>query len=174
MMPHPAYVQVYTGNGKGKTTAAFGLALRASGHGIACYVGQFMKGRVYGEAVALRGHSRITVEQYGDDRCVGKQDVRDEDRRRARDGLRRVEAAIRSGRYGLVVLDEVNVAVSYGLLDVRELMRLLSRRPPGVELVLTGRYAPEEAIEAADLVTEFREIKHYYTRGVAARDGIER
>jgi cob(I)alamin adenosyltransferase len=168
------YVQVYTGDGKGKTTAALGLALRASGHGMRTYVGQFMKGQPYGELDALRDHPHITIEQYGDVRCIRREEVTPEHVAQARQGLERARKAMLSGDYDVVVLDEVNVAIWFGLLDVEEVLAFLEQRPKQVELVLTGRRAPEELIRRADLVTEMREVKHYYQQGVGARNGIER
>lgn len=169
------YVQVYTGDGKGKTTAALGLALRAAGHGMRTYIGQFMKGQFYGELEALRGHPYITVEQYGDPNCWVRRDaVTPKQIAQAQRGLERAREAMLSGQYDIVVLDEVNVAIWFGLLTVEEVLALLDERPEGVEVVLTGRRAPQELIDRADLVTEMREVKHYYTQGVMARDGIER
>jgi cob(I)alamin adenosyltransferase len=168
------YVQIYTGDGKGKTTAALGLALRAAGHGMRTYVGQFMKGQPYGELDALRDHPYITVEQYGDVRCIHREEVTPEHIAQARRGLERAREAMLSGQYGLVVLDEVNVSVWFGLLTVEEVLAFLDERPAHVEVVLTGRRAPQELVERADLVTEMREVKHYYQQGVTARKGIER
>lgn len=168
------FVQVYTGDGKGKTTAAVGLAVRAAGHGIAVHIGQFMKGTAYGEVTELRDHPRITIEQYGTERCLRREEVTAEDRARAEDGLRRSREAMLSGRYGLIVLDEINVAVWFGLLAEAAVLELLEERPGEIELVLTGRRAAEALVRAADLVTEFQSIKHYYDRGILARDGIER
>jgi cob(I)alamin adenosyltransferase len=167
-------VQVYTGDGKGKTTAALGLAVRAAGHGLRTYVGQFMKGRRYGELEALRGHPLITIEQYGGTHCVRREDVTADDVARASRGLERAREAMISGRYAIVVLDEVSVAMWFGLLSTEEVLAFVDRRPKSVELILTGRYAVPEVIEKATLVTEMREVKHYYRDGVAARDGIER
>ena len=168
------YVQVYTGDGKGKTTAALGLALRASGHGMRTYVGQFMKGQPYGELDALRDHPYITVEQYGDVRCIRREEVTPEHVAQARRGLERAREAMLSDEYDVVVLDEVNVAIWFGLLDVEGVLAFLDEKPECVEVILTGRRAPQELIERADLVTEMREVKHYYEQGVAAREGIER
>jgi cob(I)alamin adenosyltransferase len=168
------YVQVYTGDGKGKTTAALGLALRASGHGMRTYIGQFMKGQHYGELDALRDHPLITIEQYGDPRCIRREEVTPEHVAQAQRGLERAREALLSGRYDIVVLDEVNVAIWFGLLDVEQVLALLDQRPERVEVILTGRRAPQELVERADLVTEMREVKHYYQQGVIARDGIER
>jgi cob(I)alamin adenosyltransferase len=169
------YVQVYTGNGKGKTTAAFGLALRASGHGLRTYIGQFMKGQVYGELCALQEHPRITIEQFADEHCLlRKADVQAHHIAQARAGLQRCSEVMLSRQFQLVILDEVNVALWFGLLAEARVLELLDTRPGDVDLVLTGRCAPQRLIERADLVTEMRCVKHYYTRGVTARDGIER
>ncbi|RLC62476.1 MAG: cob(I)yrinic acid a,c-diamide adenosyltransferase [Chloroflexota bacterium] len=168
------YVQVYTGDGKGKTTAALGLALRASGHEMRTYIGQFMKGQRYGELEALRDHPYITIEQYGNVRCIRREEVTPEHVAQARRGLERAREAMLSGRYDIVVLDEVNVAIWFGLLTVEEVLAFLDQRPEHVEVILTGRRAPSELIERADLVTEMREVKHYYQQGVLARRGIER
>jgi len=168
------YIQVYTGDGKGKTTAALGLALRASGHGMRTYIGQFMKGQHYGELGALRDHSYITIEQYGDARCIRREEVTPEHIAQARRGLKQAQEAMLSGEYDIVVLDEVNVAVWFGLLTVDEVLAFIDQKPPYVELILTGRRAPQELIDRADLVTEMREVKHYYQQGVTARKGIER
>jgi cob(I)alamin adenosyltransferase len=167
-------VQVYTGNGKGKTTAALGQAVRAAGYRLRTYVGQFMKGRRYGELDALHRIPLITIEQYGGTDCLRREEVTPEDVARAQRGLGRALDAMCSGRYDLVVLDEVNVAVWFGLLDTANVLAFIDRRPEHVELILTGRYAPTEVVERADLVTDMREVKHYYREGVPARDGIER
>ena len=167
------YVHVYTGEGKGKTTAAFGLALRAAGHGKRAYVGQFMKGRPSGEIAALRGHPLIVVEQYGDPGSTRRSEAAAPPRAHADEGLVRAAAALTSNGNELVVLDEIDVAVQFGLLSEQDCVRLIEARPQHVELVLTGRSASPAVIELADLVTEMREVKHYYRRGVQARAGIE-
>ena len=167
------YVQVYTGEGKGKTTAAFGLALRAAGHGKRTFIGQFMKGQPYGEVAALARHPQITVEQFGSPGCIRRDEVTKGHLTDARRGLARATAALASGDYDLVVLDELDVAVVFGLLSDSDCARLIETRPAQVELVITGRSAPQAILERADLVTEMREIKHYYRRGVVARAGIE-
>jgi len=168
------YVQVYTGDGKGKTTAALGMALRASGHGLHTYVGQFMKGQHYGELDAVSNHPHITIEQYGDVRCIRREEVTPQHVAQAHQGLERIQEAMLSGQYDVVVLDEVNVAIWFGLLTTEEVLAFLDQRPEHVEVVLTGRRAPQELIERADLVTEMREVKHYYQQGVLSRKGIER
>jgi len=167
------YFQIYTGNGKRKTTAAFGLALRAAGHGLRVYIGQFMKKYPYGEVESLKRFEGIVVEQFGTgnwvDHSVGEEEVEAAER-----GLEKCREALESGEYDVVVLDEVNVAVYFGLISLDEVLEVVKSKPEGVELVFTGRYAPKELIQLADLVTEMVEVKHYYTKGVLARDGIER
>lgn len=138
------------------------------------YIGQFMKGQDYGELHILQNHPCITIEQYGEPRCIRREEVTPEHVTQARRGLERALAAMLSGQYDIIVLDEANVAIWFGLLTVEEVLAFLDRRPEQVEVVLTGRRAPQELIARADLVTEMREIKHYYTQGVTARDGIER
>ena len=169
------YIQVYTGNGKGKTTAALGLALRAAGRGMKVYIGQFMKGQEYGELEAVNKYlSRwITMEQYGTPKfVVGKPS--EEDVRLAHEGLERARKAMLSGEYDIIILDEINVSIYLKTLELSEVLDFIKEKPENVELILTGRYAPQEIIDAADLVTEMREIKHYYTKGVIAREGIEK
>jgi cob(I)alamin adenosyltransferase len=168
------FVHVYTGDGKGKTSAALGLALRASGHRMRTYIGQFMKGTHYGELDALQGNPYITIEQYGDVRCIRREQVTAEHIAQARKGLNKAKEAMLSSQYDIVVLDEVNIAIWFGLLTFEEVEAFLDERPEHVELILTGRRAPQELIERADLVTEMREVKHYFHKGVKARDGIER
>ncbi len=168
------YVQLYTGDGKGKTTAAIGMAVRAAGHGMKTYVGQFMKGWPYGELAALKNNPLVTIEQYGNEDCIRKQDVTQPHIDRACQGLEKIKSAMHSGEYDILILDEINVAVWFGLLTIQQVTDLLDTRPESVELVLTGRNAPQELINRADLVTEMKEVKHYYTHGILARDGIER
>ncbi len=166
-------VQVYTGEGKGKTTAALGLALRASGHGLPVYIGQFMKGQDYGELHALPLLRTVTVEQYGDPGWVHSGHVTEAQRALARTGLEKARAALTGGAYRIVILDEINMAVWFGLLPVESVLELIAQRPPETELVLTGRRADPRILERADLVTEMREVRHYYASGVPARIGIE-
>ncbi len=168
------YVQVYTGNGKGKTTAAFGLALRAAGAGLRIYIAQFMKMGDYSELKALaRFQELITIEQFGTGRFVRGRPA-PEEIGAARAGLTAVTHAVNSGQYDMVIVEEGNVAVSCGLLTVDNLLDLITTKPEALELVITGRSADARIIEAADLVTEMREVKHYYQKGVAARVGIEK
>lgn len=177
-MSHPqqseAFVHVYTGDGKGKTCAALGLALRASGHKMRTYIGQFMKGTQYGELEALRENPYITIEQYGDVHCIRREEVTAGHIAQAREGLQKAKEAMLSSQYDIVVLDEINIAIWFGLLTLEEVEVFLDERPEHIELILTGRRAPQEIIERADLVTEMREVKHYFHKGISARDGIER
>lgn len=167
------YVHVYTGNGKGKTTAAIGLAIRAAGAGMRVYIAQFVKGMHYSELDALdRYDDRITLKQYGRD-CFIKQEPAEEDIQAARKGLEEVKGILASGDYQMVILDEANIATRYNLFSAEELIELIRSKPESVELVITGRNADPRVIAVADLVTEMKEIKHYYNRGVAARPGIE-
>ncbi len=168
-----AYIQVYTGNGKGKTTAAFGLALRAVGAGMSVFIGQFVKGKAYNENLAVARYLKnITVKQYGLD-CFIVNDPTDADIKAAENGLREMRRIINEGKHDLVIMDEVNIALYYKLIDVDELIKIMKNKPEHVELILTGRYAPKQIIEMADLVTEMKEVKHYYQQGTEARKGIE-
>lgn len=167
-------IQVYTGDGKGKTTAAIGLAVRAAGHGLRTYIGQFLKGRPYGELEALkRLVPWVTVEQYGLDSWTHVESVTPEQRAAAEEGLSRAREALLGGQYDLVVLDEVNVALFFGLLTEEMVLQLMAEKPAHVELVLTGRRAPRSILEQADLITEMMEVKHPFQRGIEARQGIE-
>ncbi len=174
--PFRGFVQVYTGNGKGKTTAALGLALRAAGHGMKTFIGQFLKGQPTGELDAVRRLSPlITIEQFGRTGFIQFTDGPDDaDVDMARTGLRRCREVLTSGGYAIVVMDEVNTAVHFKLLTEREVLDVLDAKPDGVEVVLTGRDAPEAFVDRADLVTEMREVKHYSDRGIKAREGIEK
>jgi len=166
--------QIYTGNGKGKTTAALGLALRAVGRGLKVCVFQFIKGGgPYGEhLIAEKLAPQYTIIQTGQPGWVNTKDIA-ADRRIAQEALVRARDLLTSGDYDLFICDEINGAVGFGLIDVEQVLELIRVRPTNVELVLTGRNAHEQVIEAADLVTEMREIKHYYKSGVPARTGIE-
>ncbi len=169
-------IQVYTGNGKGKTTAALGLALRAVGRELKVCMIQFMKGGgPYGEHLAApRLAPFLTIIPTGREGWVNRDNPDPEDKRLALEALELVRKALTGGEYDLVILDEINGAVSFGLLTVDEVLTVMGLKPEGVELVLTGRDADERIVAAADLVTEMREIKHYYREGVASRVGIEK
>ncbi len=167
------YVQVYTGNGKGKTTAAFGLAMRAAGRGMNVCVIQFMKPDAgYGEQISARKLG-IEVHALGTNRFVNKNNPSKEDVERARTALALAEEKVKSGEYDIVILDEVNVAINFNLIPVEDVLKILENVPERTEVILTGRYAPDAIIQRADLVTEMREVKHYFRRGVMARKGIE-
>jgi cob(I)alamin adenosyltransferase len=170
------YVQVYTGNGKGKTTAALGLALRAAGHGLRVYIGQFLKGQLYGELSAVRRLAPlIAIEQFGRKGFIHvTENPDDEDIVRARTGLQKCLQAMLSGKFTIIILDEINVALHFHLLTEKNIHDFLDQKPEDVEVVLTGRYAPASFLKRADLVTEMKEKKHYYTKGVRARLGIEK
>ncbi len=167
------YIQVYTGDGKGKTTAALGLALRAAGAGLKVFIGQFIKKRRCSEHKALeRFGDLLTVRQYGTGFIKGKKPASSAIAS-AKKGLKDVKKALLSGQYDMVILDEVNIAVHYGLISADDVLELLDEKPPETEVIITGRYADEKLIKKADLVTEMREIKHYFKQGVKARKGIE-
>jgi cob(I)alamin adenosyltransferase len=169
-------VQVYTGNGKGKTTAALGLALRAAGHRFKVLIIQFLKGGIaYGEIKsAAKLSPYLTIVPMGRECFVDKKNPHPADRRCARDGWKLAQESVQGQQYQLVVLDEINVAVKYGLVPLKELLALMKDKPEDVELVLTGRWARPEVLRRADLVTEMREVKHYYKKGIESRIGIER
>ena len=168
-------VQVYTGDGKGKTTAALGLALRAAGRGLRTYFGQFCKGRMTGEILAVRRLGRsIVIEQFGGQALIRSgAPARQDDILRARRGLERCREAMLSRKFDIIVLDEIAMAVFLRLLSAREVAALVDERPAPVELVLTGRRMPPSLLRRADLITEMKERKHYFAQGVRARTGIE-
>lgn len=166
------YIQVYTGNGKGKTTAALGIALRCLCAGNKVFFGQFMKGQDYSELKAVEYFPNLAMEQFGN-LCFVNGKPAAEDYEGARKGLARMKDALSSGRYDMVVFDEINTALFFHLLEVEEVLEVLDQKPENTEVILTGRYAPQEIRDRADLVTEMKEIKHYYNAGVDARTGIE-
>ncbi|MDD5126551.1 MAG: cob(I)yrinic acid a,c-diamide adenosyltransferase [Dehalococcoidales bacterium] len=169
------YVQIYTGNGKGKTTAALGLAFRAMGCGLKTYIGQFLKGRHYSELdAAMRVSDYITIEQFGKPCFVHVKPSPDrEDIEMAKNALAKTRAAMLSGEYNIVIFDEILTGYLFHLVTIEEMLQVIRDKPEGVEIVFTGRGAPPEIIAAADLVSEVKDIKHYYEEGVPAREGIE-
>jgi cob(I)alamin adenosyltransferase len=168
-------VQVYTGNGKGKTTAALGLALRAVGYGMKVLMVQFMKGNVrYGELESAKKLSPLlTLKQVGRETFISKRNPDPRDLQLAQKGFSMAKKAIQDREYDIVILDEINLAIDYGLIPVKDLLQLIDSKPETLELVLTGRNVNREILEKADLVTEMVDRKHYYDKGVPAREGIE-
>jgi cob(I)alamin adenosyltransferase len=172
--PRRGIVQVYTGNGKGKTTAAFGQALRALGRDYRVCVIQFMKGRKYGEFLAAEKYlPHLTIHLAGLDSFVMRENPAPIDIELAREGLELARRVIASGDFEMVILDEINVAVDFRLIPVSDVVALIQAKPPALDLILTGRYAPPEIIELADTVSEIREIRHHYNAGIKDRAGIE-
>lgn len=166
------YIHVYTGNGKGKTTAALGLSLRAICAGKKVFFGQFIKGMEYSELKSQEMLANFKIQQFGRD-CFIYNDPTEEDIAIAREGLKACEEILIQGEYDIVVLDELNIGIYYKLFSVDEVIEIINKRAPHVEVIITGRYAEDKLIDLADLVTEMKEIKHYYTQGVEARRGIE-
>lgn len=165
-------IQIYTGDGKGKTTAALGLALRAAGAGITVYIGQFIKGSLYGELKILKKVPGIKVKQYGRG-CFISHKPKQKDINLARKALEHTMQIIAGRDFGMVILDEINVALHLKLLKLNEVINLINSTPNDIELVLTGRWAHPKIIELADLVSEIKDIKHYYKKGIKPRKGIE-
>jgi len=168
------YVQVYTGNGKGKTTAAIGLAIRSAGAGLKVFIAQFIKLGEYSEIKALKRYrDYIVIEQYGLGRFLRGKPA-EKDYKVARRGLKRAWDIMASGLYDIIILEEANVACHYGLIKEEEMLQLIDSKPADLELVITGRGALPSVIEKADLVTEMQAVKHYYDRNIKARVGIEK
>lgn len=167
-------VHVFTGDGKGKTSAALGIALRAAGHSLRTHITFFMKGDYpYGEQKTLALLPNVSVARFGSLEFVDPANVKPEEKDQARLALEDARKAVQSGKFDLVILDEVNVAAAWNLIDVKDVMRLIKEKPENVELILTGRYADKDVIAIADLVTEMREIKHPYRKGIPSRKGID-
>ena len=167
-------VQVFTGNGKGKTTGALGTAIRALGHGFRVYIIVFMKGDYpYGEWNTLSKLPNIDFARFGSREFIDPQNITPKDREQAEQALAAAREAMLSGDYDLVVLDEVNVAAAWGLVGLDKVIELINEKPKDVELILTGREADTKLIQLADLVTECVDIKHPYKKGIKARRGIE-
>ena len=173
MTTNKQLIHIYTGNGKGKTTAAIGLGMRAVGHGLTVYMIQFMKGRRYGEINTIEKTPHFTVKQFGRDEFVSKKNPEQIDIDYAQQGLTHAQKIISEGKYDVVILDEINVALDFKLIPLNTVLELITSKPDHVELILTGRYAPPELVKHADLVSEVCEIKHPYTNGVQSRKGID-
>ncbi len=167
------FIQIYTGHGKGKTTAAIGLGIRATGEGLKVIMIQFMKGRKYSEIDALEKIPNFTVIQFGRDEFVSKERPEQIDIDLARDGFEHAKKILHKGEYDVVILDEINVAVDFNLIPLNDVLQLLSEKPEKVELILTGRHASPEIVQQVDLVSEILEIKHPYQSGVESRKGID-
>jgi len=169
------FIQIYTGNGKGKSTAAIGQAVRAAGSGFKTYIAQFMKEYPYSELISLKNLSQwITIEQFGGDDFVYKKELPGkEELDKAEQGLQNAKEKMLSNEYDIIILDEAIVAIYFKLIETNDLIKFIKAKPKNVELILTGRYCPEELIDLADLVTEMKEVKHYYQNGVTSRRGIE-
>ena len=166
------YFHVYTGNGKGKSTAAFGLALRALCAGKSVYIGQFVKNMKYSETKIESIMDNIKIIQYGKDCCIDRAPD-EEDARLAKAGLHECESILKEGKYDVVILDEVTIATYLKFIEPEKVLEAVKNRAQHVEVIVTGRYCPEILIENADLVTEMTEVKHYYSKGVLSREGID-
>lgn len=169
------FIQIYTGSGKGKTTAAIGLAVRAAGFGLKTYIAQFMKEYPYSELISLKNLDKwITIAQFGGDEFVYKKEPPGrEEINKAQRGLAAAKAKMLGGKYDIIILDEVCVSIYFGLFSDEEILTFMKQKPKNIELILTGRYCPDKLLDKADLVTEMKEIKHYYQEGVTSRKGIE-
>ena len=169
------FIQIYTGNGKGKSTAAIGQAVRAAGFGLKTYIAQFMKEYPYNELNSLKHLSEwITVDQFcGDDFVYKKELPGKVEIDNAHRGLAKAKLKMLSGKFDIIILDEVCVSIYFGLFSDEEILTFMKQKPDKVELILTGRYCPDNLIEKADLVTEMKELKHYYQTGIKSRKGIE-
>jgi len=168
-------IEIFTGNGKGKTSAALGIALRASGHNLRVHIIFFMKGSSYpyGERLIIPQLPNISFSSFGQDYFVDPDNVKPEEKEEARRGLKKAHEVIHSGKYDVVILDEINVAIAWKLLEVGDVLPLIQNKPKNVDLILTGRYADARLIDAADLVTEMVDIKHPHDRGIPARRGVD-
>ncbi|WFA07766.1 cob(I)yrinic acid a,c-diamide adenosyltransferase [Tissierella sp. Yu-01] len=166
------YIHIYTGNGKGKTTAAFGLAVRALLSGKKVFVGQFVKDMKYNETKLVEYFDNIEIKQLGRG-CFITNTPNAEDIKAAEIGLEECNEKLSSGEYDLIILDEIFIALFFKLLNVADILKVLKNKALNTEVVLTGRYAPKELIDIADLVTDMVEVKHYYTQGVLSRDGFD-
>jgi cob(I)alamin adenosyltransferase len=167
------YIHVYTGNGKGKTTSAIGLGIRAAGAGLKVHMLQFMKGRRYSELNTLDNLKNFTYSQHGRDEFVNKKNPEKIDIDIAQEGFKHAKKLIKSNKYDMIILDEINVAVDFNLIDIEDVLKLIRDKPEKLELVLTGRYVNPKIIKTADYVTEMLEIMHPYQKGIQARKGFD-
>lgn len=168
------YVHIYTGNGKGKTSAAIGIAVRASGIGLKTFFAQLMKSYLYSELIALKKIPEIKTVQFGDDNFViEKRKPNDKELKIANEALRKIKNEMLSGKYDIIVIDEALVAIYFSYISESDLLDIIYAKPKNVELILTGRYATEKIINKADIVSEINEIKHYYQKGILSRKGID-
>ncbi len=167
------YIHVYTGNGKGKTTSAIGLGIRATGAGLKVHLLQFMKGRRYSELNTLDKIKNFTYSQHGRDEFVNKKNPEKIDIDMAQEGFKQAKKLIKSNKYDMIILDEINVAVDFNLIAIEDVLKLIKEKPEKLEIVLTGRYANPKIIKIADYVTEMLEIMHPYQKGVQARKGFD-
>lgn len=167
------FIHVYTGSGKGKTTAALGLGLRGTGEGFRVHMIQFMKGRRYSEIDAIAHLPSFSVSQHGRDEFVNKENPEQIDIDMAQAGFSFAKKIIYENKYDIIILDEINVAVDFNLIGLQDVLRIMENKPEPLELVLTGRYAHQKIIQKADLVTEMLEIKHPYQKGIQSRKGID-
>lgn len=167
------YIHVYTGNGKGKTTAALGLGLRAAGAGYKVHMCQFMKGRRYSEIDGLENVTNFSVSQHGRDEFVNKKNPEDIDIQMAHEGFLKAKELMDENNYDMIILDEINVAIDFKLIDLEKVLDLIKEKPIELELVLTGRYADPKLVKIADYVSEVLEIKHPYQEGILGRKGVD-
>lgn len=167
------FIHVYTGHGKGKTTAALGLGLRAVGAGFKVHMVQFMKGRRYSEIDGIEQLSNFSISQHGRDEFVSKENPEQIDIDMAQEGFDFAKKIIKDSKFDIIILDELNVAVDFKLIDLKDVLNLIEDKPEPLELILTGRYAHSDIIKKADLVTEMLEIKHPYQKGILSRKGID-
>lgn len=167
------YIHVYTGNGKGKTTAAFGLAIRALMSGKKVYIGQFVKDMAYNETKIAEDYENLTIEQLGKG-CFIEREPTSKDKESAKDALEHCYRLYKDNAYDLIILDELCIAIYFKLFSTQEVIDYFFKDKYNAEIVITGRYCPEELIEKADLVTEMKEIKHYFSQGVNSRNGFDR
>lgn len=172
MENNKGFIHLYTGNGKGKTTAAIGLSIRAVGAGKRVFIAQFVKGMHYAELDTIKRIPEIEIHQYGLD-CFIKNEPSHKDIEAAQKGLAEVSKVLSKNNFDVLILDEICIALHFHLVDEDHVLNILKAKPDNMEIVLTGRYAPKSLYEIADLITEMKEIKHYYTEGILARKGIE-